>query len=283
MAAAVNGDVLRGHLEFLADDALEGRAPGTRGGDLAAKYIAAQFRRLGLEPAGDSGSYYQRVPIISLTPSADARGHRAGRAPAGLEGRLRPLVHAQRCVGERERGEAVFVGYGIVAPEVGWNDYAGLDVKGKIVVALVNDPGLQDSTIFRGKILTYYGRWTYKIEEAQRQGAAGILLVHTTESATYPWTTVLSGWTGPQVRLETPPGLARGRRVAAGGHRRSALQGGRAGSRGAHCRRRPERLQAGAAGRAHSRARCGARSGGPRPRTCWAGCPARRARRRRRC
>ena len=84
-----------------------------------------------------------------------------------------------------------------MAPEAGWNDYAGLDAKGKIVVALVNDPGLQDSTLFRGKILTYYGRWTYKIEEARRQGAAGLLLVHTTESATYPWTTVLSGWTGP--------------------------------------------------------------------------------------
>ncbi|MGH7580446.1 MAG: M28 family peptidase, partial [Gemmatimonadales bacterium] len=103
------------------------------------------------------------------------------------------------------RGDAVFVGYGIVAPELGWNDYAGLDAKGKIVVALVNDPGLQDSTLFKGRILTYYGRWTYKIEEARRQGAAGLLLVHTTESATYPWTTVLSGWTGPQVRLETPP------------------------------------------------------------------------------
>jgi Zn-dependent M28 family amino/carboxypeptidase len=103
------------------------------------------------------------------------------------------------------RGDAVFVGYGIVAPEFGWNDYAGLDAKGKIVVALVNDPGLQDSTIFRGKILTYYGRWTYKIEEARRQGAAGLLLVHTAESATYPRTTVLSGWTGPRGRLETPP------------------------------------------------------------------------------
>ena len=104
------------------------------------------------------------------------------------------------------RGDVVFAGYGIVAPEYGWNDYAGLHAKGKIVVVLVNDPGLQDSTIFRGKILTYYGRWTYKIEEAQRQGAAGILMVHTTESASYPWTTVLSGWVGPQVRLEQPPG-----------------------------------------------------------------------------
>jgi Zn-dependent M28 family amino/carboxypeptidase len=102
-------------------------------------------------------------------------------------------------------GDLVFVGYGIVAPEYQWDDYKDADVKNKIVVALVNDPGLRDSTIFRGKILTYYGRWTYKIEEAQRQGAAGILLVHTTESATYPWTTVQSSWTGPQVRIEQPP------------------------------------------------------------------------------
>jgi Zn-dependent M28 family amino/carboxypeptidase len=203
-AAAVSADVLRGHLEFLADDALEGRAPGTRGGELAQKYIASQFRRLGLEPVGDSGSYFQRVPIISLTPTPLL----AVTAPAAT-----PLTWKDDYVlwsmrndsSVSVRGEAVFVGYGIVAPEVGWNDYAGLDAKGKIVVALVNDPGLQDSTLFRGKILTYYGRWTYKIEEARRQGAAGLLLVHTPESATYPWTTVLSGWTGPQVRLESPP------------------------------------------------------------------------------
>jgi Zn-dependent M28 family amino/carboxypeptidase len=204
VAAAVSADVIRGHLEFLADDALEGRAPGTRGGELAQKYIASQFRRLGLMPAGDSGSYLQRVPIISLTPTPTL----AVTAPAAM-----PLAWKDDYVlwsmrndsSVTVRGDAVFVGYGIVAPEFGWNDYAGLDAKGKIVVALVNDPGLQDSTIFRGKILTYYGRWTYKIEEARRQGAAGLLLVHTAESATYPWTTVLSGWTGPQVRLETPP------------------------------------------------------------------------------
>jgi Zn-dependent M28 family amino/carboxypeptidase len=103
-------------------------------------------------------------------------------------------------------GPAVFVGYGIVAPEWGWNDYAGVDVKGKIVFCLVNDPGLHDPAIFRGRILTYYGRWTYKIEEAQRQGAAGLVMIHTTESATYPWTTVTGSWTGEQVRLEQPPG-----------------------------------------------------------------------------
>jgi Zn-dependent M28 family amino/carboxypeptidase len=205
VAAALSADVLRGHLEFLADDALEGRAPGTRGGELAQKYIASQFRRLGLEPAGDSGSYYQRVPIISLTPTPTL----GVTAPVSMPLKWKDdyvLWSMRNDSAVTLRGPAVFAGYGIVAPELGWNDYAGLDAKGKIVVALVNDPGLQDSTLFRGKILTYYGRWTYKIEEARRQGAAGLLLIHTTESATYPWTTVLSGWTGPQVRLESPPG-----------------------------------------------------------------------------
>ena len=204
VVGALSADVLRGHLEFLSDDALEGRAPGTRGGQLAQKYLGSQFRRLGLEPAGDSGSYYQRVPIISLTPTPTL----AVAAPSAmpLEWKEDYVLWSMRNDSSvRVRGEAVFVGYGIVAPEVGWNDYAGLDAKGKVVVALVNDPGLQDSTLFRGKILTYYGRWTYKIEEARRQGAAGLLMIHTTESATYPWTTVLSGWTGPQVRLESPP------------------------------------------------------------------------------
>jgi Zn-dependent M28 family amino/carboxypeptidase len=204
VAAALSGDVLRGHLEFLADDALEGRAPGTRGGDLAQKYLASQFRRLGLEPAGDSGSYYQRVPIIALTPTPTL----AIAAPSPRQLKWKDdyvLWSARNDSSVQVRGDAVFVGYGIVAPEAGWNDYAGLDARGKIVVALVNDPGLQDSTLFRGKILTYYGRWTYKIEEARRQGAAGLLLIHTDESATYPWSTVLSGWTGAQVRLESPP------------------------------------------------------------------------------
>jgi Zn-dependent M28 family amino/carboxypeptidase len=204
VARAVDSMVFKAHLEFLADDALEGRGSGTRGGLLAQKYIAAQFERLGLEPAGDSGSYFQRVPIIALTPEPTV----TVSAPTAM-----PLTWKQDYVLWSMRndslvsleGDLVFVGYGIVAPEQQWNDYAGVDVKDKIVVALVNDPGLQDSTIFRGKILTYYGRWTYKIEEARRQGAAGILMIHTTESATYPWTTVLSGWTGPQVRLETPP------------------------------------------------------------------------------
>lgn len=205
VARAVSPVVYRAHLGFLADDALEGRAPATRGGDLAAKYIAAQFARLGLEPAGDSGTYFHRVPIIALTPSPTLNVTGPSRAP---------LTYRDDYVLWSMRNEekttfsapAMFVGYGIVAPEWGWNDYAGLDVKGKIVFCLVNDPGLHDPSIFRGKILTYYGRWTYKIEEAERQGAAGIVIIHTTESATYPWTTVTGSWTGEQVRLERPAG-----------------------------------------------------------------------------
>jgi Zn-dependent M28 family amino/carboxypeptidase len=205
VARALDARVLRAHLEFLADDVLEGRAPGTRGGKTAAKYIAAQFERLGLEPAGDSGTYFQRVPIIALTPEPSLAV--AGASASPLTWKKDFVLWSMRNDSlVRANGDVVFAGYGIVAPEYGWNDYAGLDAKGKIVIVLVNDPGLQDSTIFRGKILTYYGRWTYKIEEAQRQGAAGILMVHTTESASYPWTTVLSGWVGPQVRLERPPG-----------------------------------------------------------------------------
>lgn len=202
LAAAMDGGVVRAHLEFLADDALEGRAPGRRGGILAARYIASQFARLGLVPAGDSGTWYHRVPIISLDPSPTLR---VGEA-APLEYRKDYVLWSMRDQADvAVSGEAVFVGYGIVAPESDWNDYAGVDMKGKIAVVLVNDPGLQDSTLFRGRILTYYGRWTYKLEEAARQGAAGVLLVHTTASATYGWATVAGSWTGPQVRIEQAP------------------------------------------------------------------------------
>jgi Zn-dependent M28 family amino/carboxypeptidase len=202
VAHAVDPHVLRAHLEFLADDALEGRKPGTRGGVTAAKYIAAQFERLGLEPAGESGTYFQKVPIIGLTPEPTL-AVAGGDSLAWKKDYVLWSMRNDSLV--QLRSDAVFVGYGIVAPEYQWNDYADVDVKGKTVIMLVNDPGLVDSTIFRGKILTYYGRWTYKIEEAQRHGASGLLLIHTDESATYPWTTVVSGWTGPQVRLELPP------------------------------------------------------------------------------
>lgn len=205
-ARAVDGKVMQAHLEFLANDLLEGRRPGTRGGRLAALYLKTQFERLGLEPAGDSGTYYHKVPIISLTPSPTLTVQSGGsNTPLSyMKDYMLWSMHDTSSVSAS--GELVYVGYGIVAPDYDWNDYAGVDVKGKIVVTLVNDPGLQDSTIFRGSTLTYYGRWTYKIEEAERQGAAGILMIHTDESATYPWSTVSSSWSGPQIRVARESG-----------------------------------------------------------------------------
>jgi Zn-dependent M28 family amino/carboxypeptidase len=205
-ARAIDGKVMQAHLEFLADDLLEGRKPGTRGGELAALYVQTQFERLHLEPAGDSGTYYHKVPIISLTPSPNLTVSSGSMTSALTYMKDYMLWSMHDTSSVSASGDLVYVGYGIVAPEYNWNDYAGVDVKGKIVVTLVNDPGLQDSTIFRGSTLTYYGRWTYKIEEAERQGAAGILMIHTDQSATYPWSTVSSSWSGPQIRVARESG-----------------------------------------------------------------------------
>lgn len=207
VARDISPTAFMAHLRYLSDDALEGRAPGTRGGDLAAKYIAAQFERLGLTPAGDSGSWYHRVPIVTHdpTPRLWQTEVPSGRTGVGLTYKEDYVAWSMRNdTSVSIASGVVFAGYGITAPEERWNDFEGVDVKGKIVVVLVNDPGLFDPAIFRGKALTYYGRWTYKIEEAARQGAAGILIVHTDESATYGWATVTGSWTGEQVRLEKP-------------------------------------------------------------------------------
>lgn len=204
LADAASVEAFRAHLEYLADDLLEGRAPATRGGELAARYIAAQFRRLGLEPAGDSGTYFHHVPIIGLTarPRLALRGPGTGslRTPEDYvlwSERNEPSVSLD--------GGTVFVGYGITAPEWDWDDYAGVDVRGKTVLCLVNDPGLFDPSLFKGKVLTYYGRWMYKMEEARRHGAAGVILVHSTLNATYPWEVITGSTAGEQARLETAP------------------------------------------------------------------------------
>jgi Zn-dependent M28 family amino/carboxypeptidase len=198
------------HLRFLASDLLEGRAPATRGGRLAAEYIATQFRALGLEPAGVNGTYFQPVALVGMTPQPTLSW--------GKPGQLDSLSFRDQFVAWGERpeadiaadGEVVFVGYGIRAPEWQWDDYKGTELRGKILLMLVNDPGLVDTTVFLGKILTYYGRWTYKLEEAARQGAAGAVLIHTTESATYPWEVVRGSWTVEQFKLDQPqdPSLA---------------------------------------------------------------------------
>ena len=194
-----------GALRFLSDDALEGRGTGARGGELAAHYLASQFMAMGLEPAGDSGTWFHNVPIITLVPSATIAVS-GGSAPHTLRFRDDFVAWAERPDSlVTVSAELVFVGFGIAAPEWQWDDYKGVDVRGKILVMLVNDPGLRNPDIFRGRILTYYGRWTYKLEEAARRGAAGVLLVHNDTMATYGWETVRNSWTGDQVRLLTPP------------------------------------------------------------------------------
>src|SRR5881628_3709080 len=201
---AVSTAPIDAHLKYLADDLLEGRAPATRGGRLAAKYIAAQFEALGLEAAGSDGSYFQAVALVGMTPHPSLVWGKAGAT--------RSLTYLDDFVAWAERpeahivadGDVVFVGYGAHAPEWQWDDYKDTDVRGKVLLMLVNDPGLQDSTVFNGRALTYYGRWTYKLEEAARRGALGAILVHTTESATYPWEVVRGSWSVEQFKLDRP-------------------------------------------------------------------------------
>src|SRR5213593_3637558 len=201
----VDTTAMDAHLRFLASDLLEGRAPATRGGRLAAEYIAAQFQVLGLEPAGANGTYFQPVALVGMTPHPTLSWGKAGGATDTLVYRDAFVAWAERPEADiAADGEVVFVGYGVRAPDWQWDDYKGTDLHGKVLLMLVNDPGLVDSTVFLGKILTYYGRWTYKLEEAARQGAAGAILIHTTESATYPWEVVRGSWSVEQFKLDQP-------------------------------------------------------------------------------
>jgi Zn-dependent M28 family amino/carboxypeptidase len=201
----VSTAALDAHLKYLADDLLEGRAPATRGGRLAARYVAAQFQAAGLEPAGADGSYFQPVALVGMVPHPSLVW--------GQGGSTRALKYLDEFVAWAERperhvvgdGDLVFVGYGVRAAEWQWDDYKDTDVRGKVLLMLVNDPGLQDSTVFNGRALTYYGRWTYKLEEAARRGALGAILVHTTESATYPWDVVRGSWSVEQFKLDRTP------------------------------------------------------------------------------
>jgi Zn-dependent M28 family amino/carboxypeptidase len=204
----IDEPTLRAHLRYLSDDLLEGRGTGTRGGLLAARYIAAQFESLGLDPAAPGGSFLQSVALQGKTTD-----------PASLllfqggKGESLDLAFGRDFVAGSDlsqptipvTGDLVFVGYGIHAPEQGWDDYQGIDVQGKILVMLVNEPppSAAEPLLFEGAALTYYGRWTYKFEEAQRRGAAGVLLIHTNQSAGYGWEVVRNSWTGEQFSLAT--------------------------------------------------------------------------------
>jgi Zn-dependent M28 family amino/carboxypeptidase len=204
---AITPGGIEAHLRFLSSDLLEGRAPGTRGAELAAAYIATQFELAGLRPAVGDSSYYQPIPLVVRRPEARLRF----RAPGGAE--LSPS-YGRDFVGwstdtlevSEVETELVFVGYGISAPERGWDDYEGADVTGKMLLVLVNDPGQKVPGRFRGDTLTYYGRWTYKLEEAVRRGAAGVILIHTPETAGYGWNVVRSSASGARISLEPGPG-----------------------------------------------------------------------------
>ncbi len=199
---------LRADARTLASDEFEGRKPGTAGEEKTVAFLVEQFRKLGLKP-GNGDSYLQPVPLVEML---------ADRAPTltvSGRGRVYSLAYgkdmamwSQRAVPEAllAHSDLVFVGYGIVAPEFGWNDYADLDVKGKTVVVMVNDPGYgsKDAQIFRGNAETHYGLWDYKLEEAARHGAAGVLLIHDEGAAGYGWNAVVNEWTGPQLARATP-------------------------------------------------------------------------------
>lgn len=206
---AISGPDMAWRIQTLASDEFAGRAPSTPGGRAASQWIADEFARMGLEPAGDDGSYYQRVPLVEATlDTASAEFDIAVDGEAmGLEMGNDVVFWTKRLNGRQEidASDLVFVGYGIVAPEYGWNDYEGLDMTGRTAVILVNDPGYAtgDPELFNGNAMTYYGRWTYKYEEAMRQGAEGAIIIHQTEPASYGWHVVAGSWQGAQYDLET--------------------------------------------------------------------------------
>jgi Zn-dependent M28 family amino/carboxypeptidase len=207
--ATINTGDLVEHIKVLSSDEYEGRLPSSAGEELTIAYLVEQFEKLGLQP-GNGDSWTQDVPLVSITASPDAQltvartdGRRTTQLAFDYGDDI--VVWTTRVVEAVEvmNSEMVFVGYGIVAPEYGWDDYAGLDVEGKTVVILVNDPGFatKDPELFTGNAMTYYGRWTYKYEEAARQGAAAALIVHETEPAAYGWNTVEGSWVGPQFSM----------------------------------------------------------------------------------
>jgi Zn-dependent M28 family amino/carboxypeptidase len=199
---------IRATIQILSTDDFGGRAPASAGEKLTTDYISAQFKRYGLLP-GNRGSYLQDVPLVQITADPNTvLTIGGGNAPLQLAYGSDIIVSTARpqATVSLDHSPLVFAGYGIVAPEYQWNDYAGIDVKGKTVVVLVNDPGnaTGDPTVFHGKAMTYYGRWKYKYEEAARQGAQGVLIVHDTGPAGYPWEVVRNSWTGALDEL--PPG-----------------------------------------------------------------------------
>ena len=209
--ASISAGRMREYTKFLSSDLLEGRGVGQRGGDLATEYIANQFALAGAKPAGDAGTYFQKVPLVGLDLQ------RSSQLSAAANGRSVDFRWGDDWAGaalsqepdSRFSGDVVFVGHGIAAPEYKWDDYKGVDVAGKVLLMFTNEPSSTDPKFFEGRALTYYGRWTYKYEEGLRRGARAVILIHTTPTAGYGWEVVRSSrdHEAPFVKLE-PGGKA---------------------------------------------------------------------------
>ncbi|HEX6101083.1 MAG TPA: M28 family peptidase [Thermoanaerobaculia bacterium] len=209
---AFRAEAVRAHLKFLASDLLEGRGPGTRGDALATSYIASQFEAMGLQPAGDNGTYFQKVSLLGIT--TDEAKSTVSFRKNGAD--LGPLKYRDQFVGGSQTqkesasfdSEVVFVGHGVTAPEYQWDDYKGFDPKGKTLVMLVDDPPAteKEPDLFKGRARTYYGRWTYKFEQGTNLGADAVILIHTDRAAGYGWQVVRNSWTGEQAYVKNAPG-----------------------------------------------------------------------------
>ncbi|MCG9710954.1 MULTISPECIES: M28 family metallopeptidase [unclassified Pseudoalteromonas] len=195
---SINSEQLAEHIKVLASDEFGGRAPSSKGEELTLAYLTDQFKALGFEP-GNGDSFLQEVPLVSLEADSNMVLTIGGK---DYQYKKDMVMGSSRISAKQsiKDSELVFVGYGVNAPEYNWNDYEGLDVKGKTVVMLVNDPGYatKNPDLFTGDAMTYYGRWTYKYEEASRQGAAGAIIIHETAPASYPWSVVENSWSGEQ-------------------------------------------------------------------------------------
>ncbi|MGZ5445868.1 MAG: M20/M25/M40 family metallo-hydrolase [Thermoanaerobaculia bacterium] len=209
---AFRPEAVRAHLKFLSSDLLEGRGPGTRGDALTTSYLASQFEAMGLQPAGDGGTYFQKVSLLGITTDEAKSSVAFGKSGADLG----PLKYRDQFVGGNQSqkenvsfdSEVVFVGHGVEAPEYRWNDYKGFDPKGKTLIMLVDDPPATDEEpdLFKGRARTYYGRWTYKFEQGAARGADAVILIHTDRAAGYGWQVVRNSWTGEQAYVKNAPG-----------------------------------------------------------------------------
>jgi Zn-dependent M28 family amino/carboxypeptidase len=200
----ISGQRIRAHVKFLANDLLEGRGVGARGGDLATEYIATQLALAGAKPAGDNGTYFQNLTLVGVDPQASTQMSAGNIQFRWLDDFVGVTLNQK--TDAAFDGDAVFVGHGISAPEYQWDDYQGVDVRGKVVVMFTNEPPSDDPKFFTGSALTYYGRWTYKYEQAARKGAAAAIIIHTTPTASYGWDVVRSSWGREDQQVKLAPG-----------------------------------------------------------------------------